>query len=100
MSSGNITSGWARLYGIRKTLQTPPDRLTVTTVTSASYVAAAGELVVADPTSNDVTITLPTAVGRSGHTIDIKVKNLTNQVFVAGTGSQTVEGLDGVSASS
>jgi hypothetical protein len=70
-----------------------PGNLTVTAVKTTTYTAAAGELVLCDPTSAGFTVTLPTAVGVSGQTVAVKnASDSYNLVTVATTSAQTIDG--------
>jgi hypothetical protein len=78
------------------TVATPGGSWNVTALkTGTSYVAIAGDLVRADPTSAVVTITLPTAVGIAGQSIkvvDATGTAATHTITIATTSSQTING--------
>ena len=69
--------------------------LSVATKTASTYtIVATDNVILADCTSNIITITLPTAVGRSGAVFNIKkIDSTGNQLTIATTSSQTIDGL-------
>jgi hypothetical protein len=70
--------------------------VSVTASKTGAYTARAGDYVRVDTTSGGVTITLPTAVGVAGQSIEIKDAAgtaATNAIVLATTSSQTVDGL-------
>ena len=62
-----------------------------TTTTSISLGTSAGELVLCNTASNDITITLPTAVGNAGVYKNVKKKSSLHNLFVATVSSQTID---------
>ena len=61
--------------------------------TSAYTVLTSDEIITADATSSPFTITLPTAVGKTGQTYTIKrINSGSNNVTVGTTSSQTIDG--------
>lgn len=69
-----------------------PD-LTPTTVQTANYTAAAGALVLVDPTGGAFAVTLPAASANSGKRIAVKnVGTSTTAVTVTRAGSDTIDG--------
>jgi hypothetical protein len=64
----------------------------VTTKTADYTATTSDSLIIADGTSNTVTITLPTAVGITGRLYRIKCVDDTYQVDVSTTSSQTIDG--------
>jgi hypothetical protein len=65
----------------------------VSTVSATSSLANWGETILVDASSNQVTITLPSAVGYNGSAIEIKrVDSSSNLVIVDGFTTQTIDG--------
>lgn len=60
-----------------------------------TYSASVGELVRCDDTSNNITVSLPSAVGAAGRSIQVKrISNSANEVSVAAFGAETINGAD------
>ena len=60
---------------------------------SANYTLVNTDYVIlADTTSNNVTLTLPTAVGQSGRTFVLKKTSYNYSMIIATTSSQTIDG--------
>lgn len=78
------------------TLNTVGSLTTGAVTKTASYAAAINDqIILADSTSNTVTITLPTAVGLFGrrYTVkDWKGKSATNNITIGTTAAQTIDG--------
>ena len=66
--------------------------ITVTAVKTANYTAAINECVRVDPTGGTFTVTLPTAVGQDGLTIEVKhVGGSVTAVTIDTTSSETID---------
>ena len=66
--------------------------LTTTTITMDAIINTSNDLTFVDATSNNITVTLPTAVSKTGINLYIKrVDDTTNQVKVIPTGSETID---------
>ena len=74
--------------------------LAVVSKTSAYTVTDDDAAILVDATGGAVTVTLPTAVGRTGQTYEIKRTNAgANAVTVDGNGAETIDGAATVSLS-
>jgi hypothetical protein len=87
--SGTVESGKLTISGTT----TSDGYFEAVTTKTADYTATTSDsLIIADGTSNTVTITLPTAVGITGRLYRIKCVDDTYQVDVSTTSSQAIDG--------
>jgi hypothetical protein len=90
----NFDSQWGAILGggisVASSLGSAARIVSATTTTAARI----GELILCDTTSAGFTVTLPTAVGIAGASIEIKKTSADgNTLTVATTASQTIDGL-------
>lgn len=69
-----------------------PQRVTTKTADATLDGADFGAIVIVEPASADVTLTLPTAVGIRGYWYDVKLNSATYTVTLDGNGSETIDG--------
>ena len=92
----NITASSNSTLTTLSALSLPIAQLTmpITTITAATYsILASDYTIIANPTSNSIVLTLPTAVGATGRVYNIKrtVQNA-NSLTINTTSSQTIDG--------
>jgi len=74
-------------------IEAPEGQFTQTTVKTANYTAAWGELVRCDPSGGAFTVTLPTASGNAQRRIVIKnTTSDTTAITIDGNGAETIDG--------
>lgn len=83
-------SGWVIPFRPHETV-TVPTEFGITTITSATFTASVARTILADTTSNAITITLPPAANVPNRTYRIKLLSAANAVTIDGDGSETID---------
>jgi hypothetical protein len=87
---GNASTTNAEIKG---TLKSNGQILSLTTKTANYTPLISDEIIICDATSSPITITLPTAVGKTGQTYTIKrINGGLNNITIATTSNQTIDG--------
>ena len=91
LEMGASVPGWAALAAVP---------VTVATKSAAYTLTASDSVILADAVGGGFTLTLPTAVGLSGHVFHIKkIDASANAVVIDGNGAETIDGAATVSIS-